>query len=537
MEEISRHKKLFLITLAGLALLCIWHLFYVAEAAQAAGHMFLVRNYCMLALGGLALCALTGILLLCTGYPFEKIWLIVMMLMGVIAMRVLPGLSAPDEPVHYVTAYRISDMLMFTQPEDEEGHVMIRARDFAVEDLDQEIEDFKAGKVDGTLIFGQEMTERMYYEAENWPTLHPDVPGMTVSYQPRLETTPLVYIPQALGITMARLLHLPSSLLITFGRVFNLLAFAIIIYAALKLMPFGKELMAASTLLPMTVTLAASMSYDALLIAGTYYFIAVILDAAYRAETVSLSHILRLTAVLAVIGPCKMVYGVILLLVFLIPKEKFKNKKQRALAFLLPAAALIISMLAVNLTVISRYVAPEAAAADVVWQEGETGWSIAYAIRHPLQTVRIVYDTVMYQSGYYHQTLVGAYLGNADENLDVPYLVVMAFSAILLLLGLKKPEEGSCLKKRDRLISAGVIALLILMLMGCMLIGWTPLSSIVILGVQGRYLLPVLPLLLLLISNNTVFMKKDISKQLIYLTVCLDVFAFVRLFSTVSLHL
>ena len=47
-----------------------------------------------------------------------------------------------------------------------------------------------------------------------------------------------------------------------------------------------------------------------------------------------------------------------------------------------------------------------------------------------------------------------------------------------------------------------------------MLIAWTPVSSRVILGVQGRYFLPFLPVLLLALKNRTVVLTKD--KTVVY---------------------
>ena len=88
---------------------------------------------------------------------------------------------------------------------------------------------------------------------------------------------------------------------------------------------------------------------------------------------------------------------------------------------------------------------------------------------------------------------------------------------------------------REKIVISVTCLLLTGMLMGSMLIGWTPLSSDIILGVSGRYLLPVLPALLMLLKNNTVLLKRDISAQLLYVIVCCDAAAFIRLFAMVCL--
>ena len=70
-----------------------------------------------------------------------------------------------------------------------------------------------------------------------------------------------------------------------------------------------------------------------------------------------------------------------------------------------------------------------------------------------------------------------------------------------------------------------------------MLIAWTPVSSRVILGVQGRYFLPFLPVLLLALKNHTVVLTKDKNRSILYLMCCLNGYALVRLFSIVCIRL
>ena len=59
-----------------------------------------------------------------------------------------------------------------------------------------------------------------------------------------------------------------------------------------------------------------------------------------------------------------------------------------------------------------------------------------------------------------------------------------------------------------------------------MLLNWTPIWSTLILGVQGRYFLPVLPLLLLCVRKMDIRSGKDMVKPVAYIaflvnTMCL----------------
>lgn len=55
----------------------------------------------------------------------------------------------------------------------------------------------------------------------------------------------------------------------------------------------------------MSLHLAASLSYDVVILAFTGYFTAVCLDLAYKAETVKVGDVIALAVVMAVMGPCK----------------------------------------------------------------------------------------------------------------------------------------------------------------------------------------------------------------------------------------
>ena len=84
--------------------------------------------------------------------------------------------------------------------------------------------------------------------------------------------------PQALGIkAKSELLHLNFGYVYMLGRWCNLLAYAVIMYFAIKKLPIGKRLMAAIGLMPTPIFLASTYSYDAMIIAGITFGFAYLL--------------------------------------------------------------------------------------------------------------------------------------------------------------------------------------------------------------------------------------------------------------------
>ena len=73
-------------------------------------------------------------------------------------------------------------------------------------------------------------------------------------------------------------------------------------------------------------------------------------------------------------------------------------------------------------------------------------------------------------------------------------------------------------------------------LMFSMLLAWTPVTSNVINGVQGRYLLPLLPIFLLTLKNNRVVRTDCSDRPLLYVMAVMDLYVVLRIFSIVCLR-
>ena len=121
-----------------------------------------------------------------------------------------------------------------------------------------------------------------------------------------------------------------------------------------------------------------------------------------------------------------MVYGVFMGLCLLIPVRKFGGWRNWLLSAGCVLGAWALVMVVINGQTVSTYVSPETEN-YIVWAE-ETGYTLGTLLHQPYQTLRIFFNTIMWQAEQYHLTMIGAYLGNLDPVLDVPYVLVMAFT-------------------------------------------------------------------------------------------------------------
>lgn len=550
------------------ALMGLWHYQDVRDGALACGDLWLMKVYPVLAAA-----VLVSLFVLAWGFfgdaqavlqksgphkqeqikslRLEWIYPAAGLLLGLLYLFVLPPLSAPDEISHYVSAYQLSSRMLGQPANDRYGRVLLRPQDAWVEDLEG-IREYEADE-DGNLQvtkesaednvkLGEVLDESMYQtlwelgiSGQYMPERLDAMGGALVSSQyPPVVTTPLAYVPAAVGISIARLSGMATVPLLYLGRLFNLLFFVGMTWLAMKRLPFGKEVLFGVALLPMTLHLSASFSYDVMILGCMFCFTAVCLDLTYRKEHVDWKDVAVLMLLMAVSGPCKMVYAVMMGLCLLIPVRKFGGWGKWLLAALAVGGAWAVSMYLVNSQIIVSYATETE---NYVQWAGEPGYSLTLLLHQPLRLVRMFYQTILWQAEHYHLTMIGAYLGNLDKVLDVPYLVVALFTFGLLELAFRKPGESLQMSGRQRIWVCVVCAGCAAVTMASMLIAWTPVSSKVINGVQGRYFLPFLPVLLMALKNNTVVLTKDRNRSILYLMCCLNGYALLRLYSIVSMRL
>ena len=117
-----------------------------------------------------------------------------------------------------------------------------------------------------------------------------------------------------------------------------------------------------------------------------------------------------------------------------------------------------------------------------------------YILRHPVDTVLLFVRSAVDNGDHYIRTLVGGSLSYYTLDLAWGWVVVL----YLLLAYAALPVQGAKCQPagRARAVCCGAAVLCCLLAVaGCLL--WTPIRYETLYGLQGRYFLPVLPLLML----------------------------------------
>jgi uncharacterized membrane protein len=333
-----------------------------------------------------------------------------------------------------------------------------------------------------------------------------------------LANVPIIcYIPSALGFTAARLLGRNMITMIMAARWMNLLASVLVIWLALRRIPYGAACMAVIGLFPKTLQMMSSCSYDGMIIAGTFLFIAYALAASCD-DNFSVRDFMILLLTGFFVASCKGgVFLPVLGLVLMIPFSKVRKipsggKKRRLwmqITLLVPLSAVILFAgkyvkRLLGFLIRSSDNATAALGSRKVYAPSDF-------IRSPIKLVRIYIHTFFVRG----DGLIGELVG---KNLSQRWYLIYTFIGLAFLGVLAWSHSGRSQNKKNEGPAAAVSRpgpagrLWILFLALCsaaliflsMVLAFTTKGSLMIEGLQGRYFLPIAPLIFFAMDNKKI---------------------------------
>lgn len=421
----------------------------------------------------------------------EYLFLVMAVLLGGLYMILFPPLSAPDDNIHFETAYYHSSRMLGQEGVDKQGHVLVRE------------EDYRA--------FYELRTANGQSLIATWDNLlamdHSQ--KLVSSDNPPLTAPGYCYWLSGAGIALARLLGLGKYLMYFLGKGFVFLGYLAAGFFTIRLMPFAKNMLFLVYLLPISIQQATSFSYDTTVNALAFLLIAYCLHLAFQVDKMTPRRWIGLVALSAILAPCKVVYVLISLCCLLIPRTKVAKNWHYYTGVAATLAASLISLLIFQAGKISSVASDSHQVAL-----GGTNYTLGYFLQAPQKLIGMYVRTFQEYGDFYLSSMLGGKLGRLD--VDIPWMLILVFAALLLLSVIPQQKDTLSLSAPKKLwlavICAGVVGATMLGLM----FDWTPETSAVIEGVQGRYFLPILPLLLLLTRNQTLVLRKDITQGMIF---------------------
>ena len=417
---------------------------------------------------------------------------------GLALVFITPPLQTPDEDHHLYRAYQLSEFNVFQFDSSVPASLVKLADTF------KRMNFRPLGKTGPGEILSLRKEE-----------LDPSV--RSVTYVPDFI---FPYLPQALGVFIARQFNASPLTLLYAGRIFNLLFSVALICFAIRTAPFFKWIFLLLGLMPMTLYLCASLSKDAMIFGLSFWLIALFLRLSYGGGgKIRAKELAALFALSFFTGAGRSIYLVLAGLFLLIPVHRIGSLKKYILIF---ACLLFTVFMATRVWSLRPLFQPAYASASPVPAPGTqpkipagqfmqpdetlppagTDFSAqqSFILNNPGKYLRIVFNTVFI---HFRAAYLDSFIGTFGWLIrPLPKWHVNLYWGILFLTALLSSGREIKTGLKDRLIPAGLFAAGVFIVETGLYLGWTPVGQYYIAGVQGRYFIPYAPLFFLLLHND-----------------------------------
>ena len=291
----------------------------------------------------------------------------------------------------------------------------------------------------------------------------------------------LPFVPGAIGMFVARLLGFGALGCLYGGRIANLAVYTAICYLALRRAQKFRPAFVCVMLLPLSLYMGASLSYDSALLACYYLMLALLTRPVWTTRTAA-----AYAAACVFVNVAKPYLNLLwaLLPLVLLAADAWRARGRRWLWSAAMAAGALAATLGVetygrllrrNYPVIARQ---GGQAVDGMAQ-------LLFVLRNPLRTLATFWGTLYENEGFVGQLGIFGW-----KDLPIPLLNLLGPAALGLAVLLASAQPAG-LGRRRALGLGGFGAVYAAGAMAAMYITYTPVAMVRIVGLQARYFLPV----------------------------------------------
>jgi uncharacterized membrane protein len=414
---------------------------------------------------------------------------------GAFFVFVVPPIQPPDEDSHFTRAVMISEgsFLAARQGSGWGQNVPVSLRDYvvahsALQGHSERKYSYDRWYADSYMASAREPRVQHFYSA--------------------LPASPLLYLPQVAGILAGKVIYRvipymsfswPAALY--FARLGNLVAFGACLAFAIAIAPALHSVLAFVALMPMSLSLAASASYDVTAIGACVVFIAMLLAAAGPERPTGRQWIVLVVSAFFV-GHAKAVYAPLVLCAVVLKEDRSWPEFLRLGSALVGASALGL----VATLLIARGVDDPSQAAAFAAQT-------RYLLEHLLWIPTLIADTFAAR-GQFYVTSAAAEFGSLDTNLPLPAVATVWALFVLAIVTDALTPQNRLLGWAARLCILVACAASVTLLMLVIYVRWTSvqpglgIGAPVADGVQGRYFIPLLVPLAVAVSFGSTALSR-----------------------------
>lgn len=302
---------------------------------------------------------------------------------------------------------------------------------------------------------------------------------------------PFSYIPQIIAFKLGILLALKPLYILYLCKIANLLANILLIFCAIKIMPSYKYFMAALALLPCAFFYHGAINADGFTNALAFLFCAFLFREITSKHLISQRSIVMICLLGFLLAQCKNAYLPLLFLALSIPKERFISTSHHSIAL---ALSIIPAMLcSIAWIIVSKQRFFTGLSYHTWGGDANPDQQINFILHNPLEFLAILWHTVCCTS------LIPLGFLEIFRDVGPGYLlpIAVAMALVYCLIAIVISETSAiCYNGNMRIWAALLGCASFGLIMMFLYVHWTGVGLSKIIGFHGRYLCPLLPLLI-----------------------------------------
>lgn len=431
----------------------------------------------------------------------EYLFLMISGTIGILYIFIIPPYTEHDGEAHFNTIYKYSNVLLGYNVSDNECSIEKDEKDIFGET-------FKYPAAKGNYYSISKMLK-----TENTSTSQ----KYTVSeIDLALQNFPIVYVFSIIGLTVGRILELNIIYIYLITRLFNFMAYIMLTFLAIKIIPIYKRTLFLISILPMTLMQAASVSYDSAVMGIAFLFVALCLYLIHcNIKKVHLPILILLSFCLFYIKGGA--YFPLVGLLLLVPLKKQFTPKQRILFWTIEIGVILLALT-------NQYGGNNAS--ETMLNDTNKTYSLFYSIEHPLWFIKFFCHTLYTNFELYFKGLWGISIFGFHATTTPLLLCLPVFFILLTMSRHENTKMTMYVSDRTRMFII-ICAICSVFMIGLGFVSVTKIGADVIYGIQGRYFIPLLlPFMLYkydsVETEKSQAVKKDGENNLLYYMCVMD---------------
>lgn len=396
--------------------------------------------------------------------PAHFVYTILALIIGGMYIFVIPLCAQSDEPAHLYRAWQVA-----------QGEIIAPIRDgnFTTE-IPKSVVDMV--QVNSEI---KKREYKKYYDIKEMANI-PLNEDETVEVTTSGNYHGISYLPQIVGLKIGMILKLNPYYSAMLGRITSLIITVLLLAWGIYKLPKHKLFATIVLLCPVVLSHAASFSADNVTLASVFLLVSYVYYYMQTKEKIKKKDYIILIALTFIIAVSKIAYLPVICILAFLPKECFEDTKRKWIySALLIAFGTIVAIWWMKTASISA-------------TAGDPTYTNTWIYSNPIGYLIVLFRTTVSNAWDYLENIFAGHF--LCHNQVSPYSIIPIAYIVISVIAFFSDENEKKTTMMQKLISFGIIAFSYVLISTAMYVYNTSFKNGIIVGVQGRYFVPLLML-------------------------------------------